>query len=208
MKVSNVLGKRTTRDILVIATAAALVLAFVVALPQPAQADQVTPPSVPANLQAPEGNKVFLMGHATGTQNYICLPAGSGFGWTFFGPQATLFNDTNEQSITHFLSPNPLESNTPRATWQHSKDTSSVWAVAIGSSTDPNFVASGAIPWLLLEVVGSQAGPTGGDRLVGTTYIQRVNTTGGVAPSTGCAGINDVGRRALVPYTADYFLYR
>jgi hypothetical protein len=92
MKNSNVRGKWTMRDILVIACAAALVLALAVALTLPAHADQVTPPSVPANLQAPQGNNVFLMGHATGTQNYICLPSATGFGWTFFGPQATLFN--------------------------------------------------------------------------------------------------------------------
>jgi hypothetical protein len=35
-----------------------------------------------------------------------------------------------------------------------------------------------------------------------------VNTSGGVAPSTGCASATDVGKKALVPYTADYFFYR
>lgn len=45
-----------------------------------------------------------------------------------------------------------------------------------------------AIPWLLLEVVGEQDGPTGGHKLTETTFIQRLNTSGGVAPSTGCTG--------------------
>jgi len=200
------MGKLTTRDILVIACAAVLVLAFVVALPQPAHADQVTPPSVPTNLQVPEGSYVFLKGHAIGTQNYICLPSGNGFGWTFFGPQATLFNEANEQSITHFLSPNPSDG-TARATWQHSHDTSTVWASAQASSTDPQYVAPGAIPWLLLKVVGSQDGPTGGHKLTETTFIQRLNTSGGVAP-TGCESLTDVGKQAFVPYTADYFFYK
>jgi hypothetical protein len=79
--------------------------------------------------------------------------------------------------------------------------------VAIASSSDPAFVASGAIPWLLLQVVGAQPGPTGGDRLTETTFIQRVHTSGGVAPSTGCVEVTDVGQRAFVPYTADYFFY-
>jgi hypothetical protein len=94
-----------------------------------------------------------------------------------------------------------------RATWQHSRDTSTVWAMAIASS-DPNFVEPGAIPWLLLQVVGTEPGPTGGERLTRTTFIQRLDTSGGIAPLTGCAGSGDVGNRTLVPYTADYFFYK
>jgi len=41
-----------------------------------------------------------------------------------------------------------------------------------------------------------------------TTYIQRLNTTGGSAPSTGCALSTDVGSQVLVPYTADYYFYK
>ena len=96
----------TRRHILPIASVTALAVAFMVSLPQPAHAHRVTPPPVPVNIQVPAGNKAFLEGHAIGTQNYICLPSGSGFAWTFFGPQATLFNDDDKQIITHFLSPN------------------------------------------------------------------------------------------------------
>jgi hypothetical protein len=189
---------------------ATLAVAFTVSRPPPAHADHVTPPDIPDNIQVAEGNKAFLEGHAVGTQNYICLPSDSGFAWTLFGPQATLFNDHDKQIITHFLSPNPDESGTPRATWQHSRDTSTVWAIMAmnGSSSDPMFVAAGAIPWLLLQVVGAQDGPTGGDKLSETTFIQRLNTSGGVAPLTGCALSIDVGKRALVSYTADYFFYK
>jgi hypothetical protein len=42
---------------------------------------------------------------------------------------------------------------------------------------------------------------------VATTYIQRVNTVGGIAPRTGCAVAADAGKQAFVPYTADYFFY-
>ena len=95
-----------------------------------------------------------------------------------------------------------------RDTWQHSLDTSTVWAVAIVSYSNPGFVTRGNIPLLLLQVVGAQDGPTGGHTLTETTFIQRVNTSGGVAPSTGCSTRSDVGKRAFVPYTADYFFYR
>ena len=210
MKNCKALENQTTRRILLIACAAALAVAFTVALPLPAHASHVTPPPVPANIEVPAGNKAFLEGHAVGTQDYICLPSGSGFAWTFFGPQATLFDDDEEQVIAHFLSPNPFQSGTPRATWQHSQDTSTVWAVATPATTsfDSAFVAPDAIPWLLLQVVGAQDGPTGGDKLSETTFIQRLNTSGGIAPSTGCTSSTDVGKKALVPYMADYFFYK
>jgi Protein of unknown function (DUF3455) len=185
-----------------------LMVAFTVSLLQPLYAADVMPPPVPPNLEVPAGNTPFLEGHAIGTQNYICLPSDTSVAWTFVGPQATLFNDKDRQLITHFLSLNPDEPDTPRATWQHSRDTSTVWAMAIASSSDPEFVESGAIPWLLLQVVGARPGPTGGERLTETTFIQRVHTSGGVAPSTGCAQITDVGQRVFVPYTADYVFYR
>jgi hypothetical protein len=208
MKNCHAPDDQTVRLILSRACATVLAVAFTVLLPQAAHADRVTPPSVPSDIQVPEGYRAFREGFAVGTQNYICLPSGSGFAWTFFGPQATLFNHDDHQVITHFLSPNPIESGTPRATWQHSQDTSTVWAVAIASSSDVAFVAPGAIPWLLLEVIGAQDGPTGGHKLTATILIQRLNTSGGVVPSTGCTLSTDVGKRALVPYTADYFFYK
>jgi hypothetical protein len=202
--------QQPTRRILPLVSVAALAGAFIVAMQQPAHGnrDLVSPP-VPPNLEVSAGNKLFLVGHAIGTQQYICLPSGSNFAWTLFGPQATLFKDNARQIITHFLSPNPSESDMPpRATWQHSNDSSAVWAMAIASSSDPKFVEREAIPWLLLEVVGDQHGPTGGARLTRTLFIQRLNTSGGIAPLSGCAASTDIGNRALVPYEADYFFYK
>ncbi|HXT31334.1 MAG TPA: DUF3455 domain-containing protein, partial [Vicinamibacterales bacterium] len=97
---------------------------------------------------------------------------------------------------------------TLRPTWQHSRDTSAVWAAAVETSSDSAYVAPGAIPWLKLRVMGAQAGPADGDKLASASYIQRVNTAGGAAPATGCASSTDIGRRALVPYAADYVFYR
>ena len=203
------LKKQATNRILHGVYATALAVVSLVSLLQPAYAHDVTPPPVPANIQVPARSKLFFVGHAVGTQNYVCLPAGTGVKFTLFTPQATLFHD-REQATTHYFSPNPAEGGTVRATWQHSKDTSTVWGkVADGnSSADPAFVAPDAIPWLLVTVVGAQAGPTGGDKLAGTTFIQRLNTAGGVAPATGCTSLTDVGNKAFVPYTADYFFYK
>ena len=169
-------------------------------------------PPVPANIEVPAGHSLFFQGYAIGTQNFICLATSTGLKWTFTGPQATLFLTQNGQVVqqltTHFLSVNPGKNRLPRPTWQHSLDTSSVWGRVLASSADAAFVAPGAIPWLLLEVVASQRGPAGGDILTRSTFIHRLNTGGGVAPTTGCGQSTDVGAVALVPYTADYYFYK
>jgi hypothetical protein len=77
--------------------------------------------------------------------------------------------------------------------------------MAIASSSDPVYVASGAIPWLLLRVVAAQSGPNSGDKISATTFIHRVNTVGGSAPAGGCPA---VGARAFVPYETDYVFYK
>jgi hypothetical protein len=58
---------------------------------------------------------------------------------------------------------------------------------------------------LKLEVKTVQNGPFGSNKLTPTTFIQRVSTSGGLAPSTGCDSMQDVGRPGFVPYTAEYF---
>jgi hypothetical protein len=173
-------------------------------------AEQIVPPAVPAGLGAPAGYTPFLVGHAVGTQNYICAPAAtpSGVDWLFVGPQATVFNADIEQILTHFQSRNPLQGDVIHATWQHSHDSSAVWAKKYAGSLDPNYVAPGAIEWLLLEVTGTQIGPTGGEKLARTAYIQRVNTLGGAKPSAAECTASTVNTRRLVSYEADYYFYR
>jgi hypothetical protein len=211
-----------------VAALVAFGLTVAVAKQPPAFADIVVPP-VPDNLKVPTGNRVYLHGNAAGTQNYICMPCpnaitpaarcpASGFAWAFFGPQATLFDvedGDDDQIITHFNSPNanPEEAGKERPSWQDSRDTSIVWgnnsSPPLESSTDPEFVALNAIPWLLLPTAGTQVGPTGGDRLANTTFIQRLDTAGGIAPAADtCAAAPDAGKKAFVPYSADYFFYK
>jgi len=185
---------------------AALGMACMLALPHAAHAQTVTPPVVPADIVVDAAHEAFLLGRGVGTQNYVCQPAASlgRVAWTLFTPQATLFSDDNEQLTTHFFSPNPVEGgNVVRVTWEDSADTSTIWARLIASVP----VNPDAIAWLRLEVVGARVGPTGGRTLSGTTFIQRVNTVGGLAPATGCDALPDVGRKAFIPYTADYFFY-
>lgn len=203
-----------------IGSAVAVAAAFTALLPQLARAgEDIVPPAVPAAIQLKVPAEPFLLGHGVGTQNYVCSPSGTGVAFVLMTPQATLFDDEKEQLTSHFFSPNPQEPNTNpvvvtdraiRVTWRHSRDSSTVWGeVKQGNaSSDSNFVAFGAVPWLLVTKVHVEDGPTGGDKLSKTTFIHRVNTSGGLAPSTGCNSPADLGHQAFVPYTADYIFYR
>ena len=188
-----------------------LVLATAIAAPQATQAQRsqpIVPPAVPGDLElSPDEFTPFFVAHAVGTQGYVCVVVGAVYKWVPFGPQATLFDDAGGQVITHFLSPAPY-SLLPSPTWQHSRDSSAVWGNVLKMSSDANYVAPNAIPWLLLEASVVGDGPTGGDKMVPTRRIQRVNTVEGKAPTTGCAVVNDIGKRALVPYEADYYFYK
>jgi hypothetical protein len=210
-----------------ILSAAVIALAACAAIPH-AQAQSMAAPATPGLITPPVGNSLFLVGHATGTQGYVCLPTSAGAptaSWTVKGarPEATLFQRVyglEQQIITHFLSPdanpndaapNPLPFGS--ATWQSSFDTSKVWAAVLNGNTipagtHPSCPNSGSIACLLLQAIGTQAGPTGGTILSKTTFVQRLNTNGGSAPEEGCSTASDVGNQTLVPYTADYYFYR
>jgi hypothetical protein len=192
-----------------------------------AHAQPVTPPPTPMKITPPDGNSAFLLGQAVGTQGYVCLPTAPGAAsWTVnpARPEATLFYSPGAhtfQIVTHFLSPNekPVDPARPlpfgNATWQSSFDTSRVWAAVLNNDNvltagpgEPSCPNADSIPCLLLQTVGAKEGPTGGTLLSQTTFIQRLNTNGGSAPVDGCFTSADVGKQALVPYTADYFFFR
>jgi hypothetical protein len=152
------------------------------------------------------------------------LPAANGgVSWTVNNarPEATLFSKVFGESIqiiTHFLSPvenpNKIGPNPPRfgdVTWQSSFDSSRVWAQKenfIQAGTDLSCPNSGSIDCLLLEAIGADEGPTGGKLLTRTTFIQRLNTKGGSAPTDSCLSPSEIGRQILVQYSADYFFFR
>jgi hypothetical protein len=199
--------------------AAALVLGCALGTVTNAAAQKIASPKTPDGI-TPVGNTAFLEGHAFGTQGYTCLPTSDGgTAWnTNARPEATLFVDffgKQVQIITHFASidenpndfaPKPVSLG-GNATWQSSFDTSKVWAVKTGqidAGTDASCPNTGAIPCLLLQSVGNQEGPTGGKLLANVTFVQRLNTKGGSAPTTACS----VGQTQLQPYTADYYFFR
>ncbi len=139
---------------------------------------------VPKDIVVPVGNKVHFHGFGVGVQIYTW----NGVSWGAAVPEAILFNAEAIVAI-HFAGP----------TWQSNSGSTVVGALPPKAVTvDPD-----SIPWLLLRAVPERT--EGPGIFADTTYIQRVNTSGGKAPSANGAFVGQVAR---VPYTADYFFYR
>ena len=160
--------------------------AAMVSLTQVAQAGPPSP-EVPSTIAVHAGNKVFLVGHAVGVQIYSC----NGVVWGFVAPRANLYDDHGKLIITHFAGP----------TWQ-AKDGSRV----VGQPEASVTVDRTAIPWVRLSA-RTFAG-LDGDRLVPTTYVQRIDTRGGLAPPAADCNPATAGAVAAVPYTADYYFWK
>jgi hypothetical protein len=172
-------------------------------------AGNLVPPTVPSdNLRAPAGAVLALRLHAEGTQIYTCTAivtdgdagadaaadAGGDAGatttyrWTFKAPAAALSDDGCVQVGTHYAGP----------TWKWTADSSSVVGMASANATP----SATAIPWLLLRAISHD----GAGVMAQVTFIQRVDTVGGIAPATGCDAAT-LGRDQPVPYTANYYFY-
>ena len=140
-------------------------------------------PEVPDDrLAVEEGNKVHFHGFGVGVQIYTW----DGVKWAGPVPRATLFDDEGNIVATHFAGPR----------WM-----SNSGSIVKGTVVFALTVNANAIPWVKLS--GTSEGGNG--IFADTTFIQRVNTVGGKAPSEDGAF---VGQVAESPYTADYFFYR
>jgi len=207
-------GHNITHRIRLIAGISALVTASIVALPQVGHAQSVVPPSVPGTLIPQDGSEAFLVAHAFGSQDYVCTASGSGFAFVLTTPEAVLFDNPDgnptHRIINHFFSPNPVEGGTIRATWQSTRNSSAFWGKLVKAETAasaPGFVAKDAIAWLLLSQAGVLGASANGDDLSTVTFVQRVNTVGGLAPSIGCNSADDLTKTVFVPYEADYVFF-
>jgi hypothetical protein len=171
---------------------AAAVIAAAAAL-SPAQAANAGPPAppVPPEIAVEDGHKLFLVGHAVGVQIYKCNATADGYRWSFAGPRAELYDDNGKLITTHFGGP----------TWQAADGSRAVGTLVRPAPVDPT-----AIPWLLLSAKGTPGAD--GDRLAGTTFIQRIATTGGLIPPAGECNAETAGDENEVPYTADYYFWK
>lgn len=153
------------------------------------------PPSVPDKLKPPAGATLGARFHAVGSQIYTCKanPAGTpGFSFQLKAPAADLSDEACAMVGKHGMGP----------FWQAATgtDTSKVIGMKIAEDPAPG---GGAIAWLLLKAT-SNTGQSG--VFSKTTYVQRIDTVGGVAPATGCDAAN-VDKEVSVPYTASYYFY-
>jgi hypothetical protein len=154
-------------------------------------------PEVPASLAVPDGNKVSFHAYAVGVQIYVATASTNsptGFAWTFRAPEAVLFDADGNVVGMHYAFAGPT-----RPAWESESGSRVVGA----RSVPPVTVDTNAIPWLILSAVPTNTvGPGIFER---TTYIQRVNTSAGLAPATAPGTL---GQEARAPYTAEYFFYR
>lgn len=139
-------------------------------------------PEVPDDIAVASDHKVHFHGFGVGFQIYTW----DGATWGAAVPEAVLFHAEGVVAI-HFEGP----------TWESHSGSKVVGAVVQPTVT----VDTNAIPWLRLRAVSTE----GPGIFANTTFIQRVNTSGGKAPSTNGAFVGQVAR---VPYVADYFFYR
>jgi len=169
--------------------AAMLLLCATSALTARAGADNREPALPPdcGRIAAPEGQQVAFLVHAVGVQIYRW----SGTNWAFVAPEAILYADAEHhgQVGTHFGTP-------AGPAWQSNSGSKVVETRVDGCTPDPT-----AIQWLLLRTISRE----GSGVFSAVTYVQRVNTVGGVAPSTPGAF---VGEEVQVPYTSEYVFYR
>jgi len=146
-------------------------------------AAEQAPPAVPAELKPPAGEELLLHALASGDQIYTC----DGSKWILSGPDAKLSDEAGRQVGSHFAGP----------TWQWSDGSRVTGRLVANATPDPE-----SIPWLLLTAASHE----GGGVMKNVSSIQRINTKGGMAPTSGCmASRKDA--KARIHYTADYYFY-
>ncbi len=166
-------------------TAAVLALAALAA-----QAPLLGAKAVPVALTVPSDQVLAFELQATGVQIYECRATKEDptrFEWVFKAPEADLFDASGRPAGRHYGGP----------TWEGLDGSKVVGSVLAKDSS----LSSGSIPWLLLS-----AKSTSGQGLFSAvTSLQRINTSGGVAPPNPSQA--QAGQEARVSYTATYAFY-
>jgi cytoskeletal protein RodZ len=137
--------------------------------------------AAPPELVPPAGNVLNSVFAARGVQVYECRATA----WSLLEPAATLVGSTvrpfRPASAVHFRGPS----------WQSAEDGSLVEAKPFANVPSP-----GTIPQLLVQAKLNRGAGIFGQ----VTFIQRLATSGGVAPAGSCTD----GATVAVPYRAVY----
>ncbi len=154
--------------------------------------ESVPPPQVPNNIGVPDGQAVLLKALGKGVQIYNCKARAddpSKFEWSFKAPEADLTNEDGKKIAKHYAGP----------TWEANDGSKVVGELPPKQAPAPR---PGAVPWLLLKAKTNEGTGT----FAKVTYIQRVDTEGGVAPTAGCDQAH-VNTEARIDYRANYYFY-
>jgi hypothetical protein len=149
-------------------------------------------PTVPGEIAVTGDHKPYLIAHAEGVQIYACYSVADGYAWRLLAPRATLTGENGRTLGSHYGGPR----------WEATDGSIVVGVRETGASVDPT-----AVDWLRLRADSSTAGPDG-DRLTGTSYIQRINTVGGRPPAAGDCDEDTVAEQREIPYSADYVFFK
>ena len=146
--------------------------------------------SLPEPVRVPAGQKMMMAATGVGEITYECREKKDVAGqheWAFVAPVATLYSADRKTVGKYYAGP--------------------TWEAADGSKvTGKQLAVSPASPGnIALQLVKADPA-TGSGAMTGVSYIQRLNTKGGVAPALACDAASK-GQRQQVRYEADYVFY-
>lgn len=146
---------------------------------------------VPETVRPPAEHKMMMKTVGIGEITYECrvkAGAAGSFEWAFVAPVAKLMDGGNKEVGKYYGGP----------TWE-AMDGSKVMGKQVAVAP----AAAGNIP---LQLVKAEPA-SGSGAMSGVTYIQRLNTKGGVAPAETC-NASMTGAKRQVAYQADYVFFK
>ena len=157
--------------------------------PAPAPSEQPSRPSLGlfTRIRAPSEAEPILELAATGVQIFRCEPDKDGFHWVFRLPEAEL-RDARRQVVAHHGA---------NYSFEH-VDGSRLIGTIVGYDSAPS---DDSVHWLLLRTQSYGQG-----EFEKVTYVQRVDTSGGMPPAQ-CAA-DQANQILRVPFSAKFIFYR
>ncbi|MCU0569847.1 MAG: DUF3455 domain-containing protein [Oculatellaceae cyanobacterium Prado106] len=156
-----------------------------------AQTAPTVSPTIPESLKVPAEQQLLMKVYAEGDQIYTCQAKADSpntYEWTLKAPEAELYDEQGQQIGTHYVGPS----------WELNDGSTVVGQL----KTRVDAPDTNDIPWLLLEAKSHE-----GEGLFSrVNWVQRINTSGGKAPATGCDR-NHQNAEVRVGYSSDYYFY-
>lgn len=140
-----------------------------------------------SRIAVPDGQQATLQLAAKGVQIFRCDRVDGAYAWRFRQPEAELYDASGQAVGRHGAN----------FSFEH-RDGSRLLGTVMAHDKAP---AADALPWLLLSAKSFGSGQFGG-----VSYVQRVNTNGGMPPPACTSAQLD--RLLRVDFSADFVFYR